>query len=181
MKNVVYGGLAIFFLASMMGCGSNSAGEQFRLAEEARRAGKADGALEHYRAVVDQFPGDSLAEASQFSIASILQNDLHDFPGAIAAYKKYVQLYPDTKNTPSALFLVAYIYHNELKNLDSASAMYTRFLEKYPDHEMAVSARYELENLGKSPEELLPGTPSASQSPPSSSPPRTAVTQSRSR
>jgi tetratricopeptide (TPR) repeat protein len=181
MKNVVYGGLALFLLAGMVGCGSRSAEEQFRLGEEARRAGNAEGALEQYRTVVDQFPGDSLAEPSQFAIASILQNDLHDFPGAIAAYKKYVQLYPGKKNTPSALFLVGYIYHNELKNLDSASAMYTLFLEKYPDHEMAVSARYELENLGKSPEDLLPGVPSSSQAPPPSSPQRTAVTQSRSR
>lgn len=181
MKTSFCTGLILLLLGGMMGCGGHSSEEHFRLAEDARKAGNTSVALEHYRALVDQYPADSLAEASQFSIAAILQNDVHDFPAAVVAYKRYVQLYPDTKNAPSALFLVGYIYHNELGNLDSAAAAYTSFLKEYPDHEMAVSARYELDNLGKSPEELLPGSSPASQFPPPSSPPRTAVTQSRSR
>ncbi|MDH3251699.1 MAG: tetratricopeptide repeat protein [Ignavibacteria bacterium] len=180
MKTVFRGELILLLLAGLIGCGSHSAEQHFGLAEEARRAGNTVGALEHYRAVVDQYPSSPLAEISQFSVASILQNDMHDFPAAISAYERYLGLYPDSMNAPSALFLVGYIFHNELGNLDSASAAYTMFLEKYPDHEMATSARYELANLGKAPEELLPGPSSANQSSPSP-PSRTAVTQSRSR
>jgi hypothetical protein len=54
------------------------------------------------------------------------------------------------------MFLIGYLYNNELHHLDSAAAAYRRFLEKYPNHEMALSAQFELDNLGKSPEELLP-------------------------
>ena len=54
------------------------------------------------------------------------------------------------------MFLVGYLYNNELHNTDSAAAAYRRFLERFPQHEMATSAQYELQTLGKSPEELLP-------------------------
>ena len=54
------------------------------------------------------------------------------------------------------MFLTAYIYHNELNDLGNAKTAYEAFLAKFPDHEMAQSAKFELQNLGKKPEELLP-------------------------
>ena len=39
--------------------------------------------------------------------------------------------------------------------IDSARRVYQIFLEKYPSHELATSARFELETLGKDPSSLL--------------------------
>ena len=54
------------------------------------------------------------------------------------------------------MFLIGYVYHNELRMLDSAKVAYERFLSEYPNHEMAISAQFELNTLGKPPEELVP-------------------------
>ena len=60
------------------------------------------------------------------------------------------------------MFMVGYIFNNDLNMVDSARAAYTRFLERFPEAELATSAQYELDNLGKKPEDLLllePGEP----------------------
>jgi hypothetical protein len=53
------------------------------------------------------------------------------------------------------LFLSGFIYNNDLRQLDSAKIVYETFLKKYPDHELAASARFELETLGKDPSQTL--------------------------
>jgi outer membrane protein assembly factor BamD (BamD/ComL family) len=78
---------------------------------------------------------------------------------AIDAYGLYCREYPAGKQTPLAMFLIGYLYNNELHDIDSAASAYRRFLERYPDSEMATSARFELNTLGKSPEEALPIPP----------------------
>jgi len=46
--------------------------------------------------------------------------------------------------------------NNELHKLDSARVLYEAFLQQYPNHDLAVSARFELETLGKDPTQFLP-------------------------
>jgi TolA-binding protein len=91
-----------------------------------------------------------------FTIAKIQSDELNNFPKAIEAYKRYAEKFPEGKNAPLAMFLTAYIYHNELNDLGNAKAGYEAFLAKFPNHEMVQSATFELNNLGKKPEELLP-------------------------
>ena len=67
-----------------------------------------------------------------------------------------MKIIPTAENsTPAALFLIGFVYNNHLHNLDSARIAYEQFLTQYPSHEMASSAKFELDNLGKSPEELF--------------------------
>jgi hypothetical protein len=51
--------------------------------------------------------------------------------------------------------MIAFLYNNELHMIDSASVAYRRFLDAYPNHELASSASSELDNLGKTPEQIL--------------------------
>ena len=53
------------------------------------------------------------------------------------------------------MFSTGFIYANNLNQVDSARAAYTLFLEKYPQSELAASAKGELENLGRTPEEII--------------------------
>ena len=62
--------------------------------------------------------------------------------------------YPNGMHTSKAIFMVGYINANHLDNYDKAREFYTTFLEKFPDHELANDAQYELNNLGKSADEL---------------------------
>ena len=111
--------------------------------------------LEEYSRLVDGYEDAPESEVALFRRAVIYHNDLKEFEGAVEDYKLYAERYPESPKTPLVLFLVGYIYNNELHSLDSAGSAYRRFLQKFPEHEMASSARFELDNLGKSPDEMI--------------------------
>lgn len=116
-------------------------------------------AMELYGEIIDDYPDSPQAEQALIRRAAIRANDTREIELAIADYKLYGERYPGGPRAPLAMFLVGYMYNNELHNLDSAAAAYNRFLAKYPDDEMASSARFELNTLGKTPEELIPNEP----------------------
>ena len=70
-------------------------------------------------------------------------------------YNRIIYQYPDFKKAPECLFLVAYIYENNLQNYGKAKEMYELFIKKYPNHDFADDAAISIENMGKSPEELI--------------------------
>lgn len=113
-------------------------------------------AVEEYEKLINDHPKSVQAEEAMFTIAKIQSDELKNFPKAIEAYKRYTEKYPDGKQAPLAMFLTGYVYHNELNDLGNAKTAYEAFLARFPEHEMAASAKFELQNLGKKPEELLP-------------------------
>lgn len=74
---------------------------------------------------------------------------------AIELYSKVTEKMPQHPKAATAFFMIGFVYANDLEELDKARAAYELFLEKFPNDEMAESARAELKNLGKSPEEIL--------------------------
>ena len=126
-------------------------------------------AIEAYSDLAANYPNSPLASDAVFRLATIYHNDTREFEKAIDAYRRYTAMNPGGEKVPLAMFLTGYLYNNELRNLDSAGAAYRRFLEKFPHHEMAMAAQFELNNLGKTPEEMLqkdvasqePATPAA--------------------
>jgi len=161
VKNV-----ALILVAALVcaGCGKPSAEEMLKKADTSWKAGKLAEAIEEFSAVIAAHPNSLEAESATFQIAAIYNNDTREFEKAVGAYQQYLERYPEGQQAAMAMFLMGYIYHNELHNLDSAGAVFKRFLEKYPGDEMAPSAQFELDNLGKSPGELIP-PPSSSPSP----------------
>ncbi len=148
--------LFLFCSILLSGCSKPSADEYFQQAEVAVKSSNIDEAIKLYRKIVEEYPKNEKAEAAQFILASLFQNNTHQYQQAINEYWKYYELFPDAKQTPTALFLIGFLYNNELKIADSAATAYKLFLEKYPDHEMALSAQFELEHLGEDPEAMLP-------------------------
>jgi TolA-binding protein len=163
MKTV---GQAFVILSLLLaGCSKPPAEEYMKKADEAEKGGLWSVALEQYQNLVKDHPGSVLAETAVFNMAAIQQNNLQNFQAAVDGYKQFVETFPEAKKASTALFLVGFLYHNELKNLDSAKVFYEKFLAKYPDNEMATSAQFELQNLGKSPDEILP-KPAVAEAPP---------------
>ena len=138
------------------GCNKPSTEELSAKAREALEAKNYSLAIEHYTRIVQDYPESAAAESSMFVIGSIRSNDTHEYVEAINAYRSYLGRYPDGNRAAEAMFLIGYIYNNELHALDSAAQAYRMFLAAYPNHPMAQSAQFELDNLGKSPEDLLP-------------------------
>ncbi len=115
---------------------------------------KAKKLSELYIIYADKHPNDSVAPEFLYKAADISMN--YGKPKlTIGIFKKLLTSYPDYKNTPTVTFLMGYVYENQLKDYINARKYYTEFIEKYPDSDFADDAKISLENLGKSPEELI--------------------------
>jgi tetratricopeptide (TPR) repeat protein len=79
---------------------------------------------------------------------------LRNIPKAITLYDWIIEKYPNDKRGATSLFLKAFTYDNDLKDFTNAKKYYEEFLAKYPNNEFTESAKFLLENLGKSEEEL---------------------------
>jgi TolA-binding protein len=77
---------------------------------------------------------------------------------AIERFSQLVEEYPESDQAAQALFLMGYLYANDLKDYEKAATYYQRYVDQYPDHEMASSAQWELDNLGKNPEDVIGNT-----------------------
>ncbi|GAB4341020.1 MAG: hypothetical protein Kow0037_27300 [Calditrichia bacterium] len=73
---------------------------------------------------------------------------------AEANFQKILDEYPEGPFASKAMFMIGFINANYLKNFDKAKQYYGDFLKKYPKHELADDAQYEIQNLGKSVDEL---------------------------
>lgn len=147
--------------AEMLQLAENEFGKAEQTADSVRGAGGAmtthfKPAIDAYNDIIDRYPGTQEAERAYGMVASIRQNFTHEPELAVAAYKQYREAFPNGRQAGLALFLIGYLYNNEIHNTDSAAVAYKKFLELYPQHEMAQSAQFELQNLGKTPDELLP-------------------------
>jgi hypothetical protein len=84
-----------------------------------------------------------------------LAKTIEDPNKAIALYQNIMANMPQHKRASTAMFMTGFIYANDLGQLGKAKETYEAFLQKYPNDELAESAKMELANLGKSPEELI--------------------------
>lgn len=125
-----------------------------------------------YERVAFEHPSSLPAEQALFKAAELHAGYLQNVPRAIEMYKRFVDSFPMSAKAPTALFMVGYLYNNHLGMTDSAAVAYRQFLQQYPQNELATSAQFELETLGRKPEELLPVQPDPQAA---SAPPRTTT------
>jgi outer membrane protein assembly factor BamD (BamD/ComL family) len=177
MKNVIV--LFAFALVTLTGCSKKTAPESFQQAQETQQrvqniidslGAKANVSelfgpvVEEYEQVVRAHPTSPEAEQALFKVAELHAGVLNHPEKAIETFKRYSVAFPSGPKTQTAMFMIGYIYNNNLNMLDSAKAAYMRFLERFPESELATSAQYELNTLGKKPEELLNPEPVPDQS-----------------
>lgn len=74
---------------------------------------------------------------------------------ALKYLAKVYEEYPDYTKRPYALFLQAFVLENQAQDYDQAKSLYEKFISEYPTHPMADDATYSIQNMGKSPEELI--------------------------
>jgi outer membrane protein assembly factor BamD (BamD/ComL family) len=140
---------------SIPGCSGRKAPEIYAEGIAAEKAGNTALALERFEEVVKDFSAEAVAETAMYKIVMLRGNSPMDRRGAVAADMRYIELYPNSERVPTVMFMMAFLYNNELQEIDSARKYYDLFLAKYPGHELAPSARFELETLGKTPDDLL--------------------------
>ncbi len=170
--------LLTFTLLTCIGCSTKTAPELLQQAQETQQRAqhmidslgtKADvhevfaPVISEYEKVFEEHPGSPEAEQALFKVAELQAGVMNNPEKAVDAFRRYVTAFPSTPKAQTAMFMIGYIYNNNLNMLDSAKAAYQRFLERFPDAELATSAQYELNTLGKKPEELLPPAPAKPQ------------------
>ncbi len=107
-----------------------------------------------YQSFASRFPNDSLAPGYLFKASDILMN-MNRPQQTIFIFNKIINKYPDFNKLPTCYFLRAFVYDDQLKDYKAAKKYYNEFLSKYPDSDFADDAKMLLNNLGKSPEELI--------------------------
>ena len=127
-----------------------SADEYFSTAEIERNTKNIKESLENLDNLIKYYPEHALAPQAQYLMGDIYMNDLMDFQNAINSYGKVSENFVGTNRAVEAQFMVGYIYANILDDIEQAVSTYQTFLEKFPDHELAPSVKFELENMGKS-------------------------------
>lgn len=114
---------------------------------------KAEDLIKLYVDFSNKYKDDTLSAEYLFR-AGDLANGMGDYFRAIQYYKGCSEKINYSKR-PVAFFLQGFIYENQLQDLVNARQVYTEFLQKFPDHQLVKDVRFSLENLGKSPDELI--------------------------
>lgn len=107
-----------------------------------------------YENYYKNYPEDSLSPEYIFKAAETARS-LNKGEEAIRFYDIIYNEYKDYDKNAYCLFLKGFVYENVIKNILKAKEFYTLFIEKYPDHEFADDAKILVDQLGKSPEELI--------------------------
>lgn len=107
----------------------------------------------------DEHAPDFLFKAAQRCNALASQGDATaNHKLAIALFDRIQHDYPKHKLSEESLFMSAYIYENNLGDNEKAKEAYALFIQKYPNSELSEDAKLAIENLGKSPEEIIGGS-----------------------
>lgn len=161
MKKLIFGLVAI----SVMSCNfhdarKKDATEALSEANQALSSGHPDSsavkeALVAVESFVKRFPEDSLSPSFLFELALVYEKQ-RQYDSALKTLDRVYSYYPRSKQAGKALFLEGFLY-NELHQLDKAKEKYELYLKEYSanDAKMTNDAQMELQNLGKSPEEIL--------------------------
>ncbi len=162
MKRLIYLGLIGLFLVTA--CSKKDTKDQ-TLFDEAQKQMKEENypmAMVKYLSIVKDYPkGDyyakSLMELGNIYNAKLIttMSPAENEHMAIYYYKKVFNEFPVSTHAEQALFLTGFIYANELKDQDSAKINYNLFLEKYPNSQLASSVKGELQNIGKTPDDVI--------------------------
>lgn len=149
-------------LLALSSCSRLSEEELLKRGSKSLAAGDTAAAIADYERLINDYPESPSRPGMLYALGSIYQAGDGGALKAIENYRKLVTEYPTHAKAPTCLFLIGFVYNNQLKDLAKAKEAYEEFLTKYPNDEMAVSAKFELQFLGKDPTEILKAYPSAS-------------------
>ncbi|MGA7160149.1 MAG: tetratricopeptide repeat protein [Bacteroidota bacterium] len=141
-------------LLLLIGCAKMSEEELWQKVEQSQASANVDSTILMCQTILTNYPEGKNAPAALFMLGQAY-NSKHDFHAAVNYYGAFVKKYPDLNSTPLAMFFIGFIYNNNLQMFDSARLAYQDFIAKFPNHSLAASAKFELDNIGKTPDEII--------------------------
>ena len=102
----------------------------------------------------ETYPEDELSPAYLFRAGNVAIG-IGSFKEAVGFFEIVHQKYLNYDRAPDALFLEGFTYENHLNDLENAKKCYNDFLKRFPENQLAEQVRVVLDNIDKSPEELV--------------------------
>lgn len=115
---------------------------------------KLDNLLSLYIDFADKYPADSAAPLYLYRAIN-LSMGMAEGETAMKLIDRSINQFPKSKRYPEIVFLKAYVYENMLNEYGKAMTIYRDFAVRFPDHELADDAVAAVQNMGKTPEELV--------------------------
>lgn len=112
------------------------------------------GIINAYMDYAENFPNDEMSADYLFRASDVSMN-MGNFALSLNLLSRIQSDYSDFEKVEQCLFLQGFIWENYIGNTEKARDIYTRFLELYPDNDFADDVELSLQNLGKTPEELI--------------------------
>jgi TolA-binding protein len=154
--------MILFFITlAFIGCSKSDQGV-WDEAVKFHKEGKINEAINSYEQIFNEHPKSPLAPKALFEIGKLYQSravknmkPVDELNKAVEYYGKIFNEFPTSEEAPKALFMKGFIQSEDLRDYAAAKGTFQNFIEKYPNNEMVPSAKVELENMGKTPEEIL--------------------------
>ncbi len=110
--------------------------------------------IDKHELFADSFSKDTLAPILLYDAAEFAKKIKE--PGlAIKLWGQLQRDYPGHEKAPYALFLQGFTFENDIKDEFNAKNYYRHVMNRYPRHPLARQAQLALDNMEKSPEELI--------------------------
>jgi outer membrane protein assembly factor BamD (BamD/ComL family) len=105
---------------------------------------------------IKRFPDDTISPSLLFDLALVFEKQ-RQYDSTLKTLDRVYSFYPHSKQASKAVFLEGFLYANVLNQLDQAKKLYQLYLDQYSavDSKMTSDVKMELQNLGKTPEEIL--------------------------
>ena len=143
-------------------CGSKTDEENYDSAVKLLTEQKYDEAVVIFEEIVEKNQNKEFVAKALFETAKVYQGQViknlsskESLLKSVTVYKKIFNEYPNSKEAENSLFMAGFILANELNDLEAAKETYELYIQKFPEGSLADDAKIELENLGKTPEEIL--------------------------
>lgn len=114
----------------------------------------ADSIINLYSNFANRYSDDSSSAEYLFRAAEICKT-LNKGRQSLLYYERVENNYPQFSKMPICIFMQGFVCENLLKDFENAKYHYQRFIDKYPKHALVHDTKILIENLGKSPEELI--------------------------
>ena len=119
----------LFSVMLFSGCTPSTEELEYSRAEKASQANDQEGALKHYKVVVDRFVQTDLALKSAKEAARISHYELKRYPEAIGFYKHIILYSPTASDRVEAQKKLADLHFNQTLDYKQAIVEYSRLLE----------------------------------------------------
>ena len=117
---------------------------------------KADSLVNAYLAFAKKYPQDSNTVNFLFKAAEIKSN-IGNPAESITILEGIINNYGDHKLIPTVMHYEGFLYEERIQDTAKAHEVYQKLIDKYPNSELAESAKACIQNLGKTPEEIIRG------------------------